>query len=79
MRDENLYIGSLKTGEKAYVVGYDGDSSLFVRYSEIGMYPGSEIEVVRNQGSSLVVRVGGSKIALRGGVLDSMRVSFDKI
>lgn len=57
-------LETLRSGERAHVVGVDGESSHVQRLQEIGLRIGSTVQMLR-AGATLLVAVGEQRLSLR--------------
>jgi ferrous iron transport protein A len=61
-------LNQLRTGERGTIAGLSGDDPVTVRLFELGLLAGEPVEVIGRAplGDPLAVRVGGTRLAIRG-------------
>ncbi len=64
-KDENIPLSTIQNGHRARVISLEGGLGLQRRLREMGIVPGTEIEVLSNQfAGPFLIRVRGSRLAI---------------
>ena len=61
-------LATFSAGQGAIITGFLGGRKLQERMVALGMFPGQRLTVCQNNGSSIVVRLNGNRLALGRGV-----------
>lgn len=65
---QTMPISFVQNGSKVKVVNIGVGQTLNKKLMEMGLNIGSEIQVIKNEGGSLILGVAGSKLALGQGM-----------
>ncbi|MCD6419766.1 MAG: ferrous iron transport protein A [Synergistetes bacterium] len=57
-----------KTGETLRIQNIAGGRNLSRRLAEMGLYPGSTIKVISNQGGPIIIAIGETRLAIGKGM-----------
>mgnify|MGYP005626182831 CR=1 FL=1 len=68
-------LSMIPKGSKAVVVSILGGRGLMSRLMQMGLTPGTEVEVIENRAGPILIRVRGTVIALGRGVASKIIVS----
>ena len=70
-----VWLGNAPEGAQVHLIGIDAGQGLTARLTAMGLVPGVELTVVRNQGfGPAVVEVKGTRLALGRGMAQRIRV-----
>jgi len=73
-----MSLTDVERGRSVRFVAVDGGRAFQGRLAAMGLVPGAEIQVVRNEGNGFVILSGGSSRMARGrGLADRMSVEAD--
>jgi ferrous iron transport protein A len=62
-------LAMMRQGERAKVLSISGGKGLVRRLTEMGLYPGVEIEIISNMGAGpLIIGLGGSRLGIGFGI-----------
>jgi len=74
-QSSTIPLAELPVGTLARLVEIRGGRQLARRLLALGLRIGSEIQVLHQRGSGLVVLHGDTRVALGGGIVDKLRVA----
>ncbi len=57
-----------KPGEVLHIRSIGGGRNLSKRLAEMGLYPGSTIKIISNQGGPVIIAVGETRLAIGRGM-----------
>jgi ferrous iron transport protein A len=72
--DSTLALSMVSPGQRVTVVGMTAGRQTAHRLAEMGLSRGSSLHIVQNNGSSLLVAVSDTRLALGRGLAHSIRV-----
>ncbi len=70
-------VTSLKEGEEGLIHSISGGLSLISRLAGMGIVPGTEIKVLRNNRGPVIVLVNNTRVALGRGQASKILIVFD--
>ncbi|MEN8150746.1 MAG: ferrous iron transport protein A [Planctomycetota bacterium] len=74
-REKTCRLTELPVGEVVHVSAVDGGHRVTARLSDMGLFPGTEIEKLRGNGSGpVIIRIGPGRLALGRGVAEKVIV-----
>lgn len=72
-------LAMMRQGERARVLSISGGRGLVRRLTEMGLYPGVEIEIISNSGAGpLIIGLGGSRFGIGFGMSKRIFVELSK-
>ena len=69
-------LSSLPPASKARIVDIVAGPGLRMRLMQMGLVPGTEIEVIDNRGGTVIVRVRGAEFGLSRGIAKKVLVTI---
>ncbi len=76
-REPVLPLAMVKTGEKVAVKSIMGGKSMRIRLKEMGIKPGTNLEVINNDGPGrIIIGIGATRYALGRGISQKIMVSL---
>lgn len=73
---QGMVLGSCPCGRQMRVVSVEADASgIGRRLSAMGIRPGVELDVMQKCGDKAVIRLGGTRLAVAGHMLDRVQVA----
>ena len=65
---QTMPINFAKTGEKVEIVNTIAGKQMDKKLMEMGLNTGSKVDIIKNDGGSLILGIGGSKLAIGQGM-----------
>jgi len=73
--EKTCRLTDVRPGEKVLVAEVDGGHRVTSRLSDLGIFAGTEIELIRGNGHGpVIIRIGPSRLALGRGVAEKIVV-----
>jgi len=74
--EKTCRLTEVRPGEKVLVSGVDGGHRVTSRLSDLGLFVGTAIELIRGNGHGpVIIRIGPSRLALGRGVAEKILVA----
>lgn len=74
--EPTLPLSIAGTGARVQIVGLSGGMRSTHRLAELGLTPGSEVTILNNDGSALLLAVGDTRLGLGRGLAHKVLVTF---
>jgi len=71
----NKVMSSCASGSKCQICNVDGGCCMKNRLADMGIFPGAFVEILRNEGGPVLVRIGQGRIALGRQMADKVWVA----
>ncbi|NCC35280.1 MAG: ferrous iron transport protein A [Chloroflexia bacterium] len=74
--EPTLPLSIAGTGARVQIVEFSGGMRSAHRLAELGLTPGSEVTILNNDGSALLLAVGDTRLGLGRGLAHKVLVTF---